>query len=78
MIVFLKYCNVDLLEIIETSIPSLLDVNGKLLPRNTWFKEQKYKYQLNVKTRHILICVLSKEDIAKVHVARMQRRCDRL
>jgi len=48
-------------------ISSLLNVSGKFLPRNTWSEEQKYKYQLNARVRHILIYALSKEEIAKVH-----------
>jgi len=41
---FLEYCNVHLLEKIETGIPSLLNATGNLLPRDTWSADQSYKY----------------------------------
>jgi len=68
MIAFLKCSNDDLLEIIDTNIPSVFDATGNLLPRDIWCAYQKYKYQLNVKVEHTLICVIFEEEIAKVYV----------
>jgi len=34
-VTFMEYCNIDLLEVIETGVFSLLDTYGKFFPRNT-------------------------------------------
>jgi len=39
MTTFLEYYNVDLLEVIQSDIPSLFHAFGKFLPRNTWSDE---------------------------------------
>jgi len=67
MVTFLEYCNVDLLEVIEIRVSSLLDTFGKFLPRITWTNEQKQRYQINAKAKYILICALLLEENEKVH-----------
>jgi len=38
---FLEYSNVDLIEVIEIEVSSLLDTTRKFLPKNTWSNKQK-------------------------------------
>lgn len=59
--------NMDILDIIEKGIPSILDDKGDMLSRSKLNDNQKYVYQLNVKLKHILLCTLFKEEISKVH-----------
>jgi len=78
MTTFLEYYSVDLLEVIENRVSSLLDTSRKFLPRNTWTNEQKQRYKLNAKAKHILTCALSEEEIAKVHALSSAKKYRRL
>jgi len=56
----------NLMIIINEGISSLFNSSGKLLTREFWSEQQKNRYQLNARVRHILIGALSEEELIKV------------
>jgi len=44
IVTFLEFNNIELLEIIEVEIPTLVDATCKLLPRHAWSEDQRYTY----------------------------------
>jgi len=67
MIDFIQYKNMELINIIKYVIPTLIDKLGGLLPFESMTVEEKRICQNNAKVRHIIMCVLSEEEMSKVH-----------
>jgi len=57
-----------LINIIKSGIPNLIDKSGELLPFESMTEEQKRICQNKAKARHRIMCVLSEEEMSKVHV----------
>ena len=45
-----------------------------MIENDTWYEDQRYKYQLNSKASHILIYALSDAEISKVDVNRSAKK----
>jgi len=58
----------ELINIIKKGIPTLIDKLGELLPFESMTVEEKRVYQNNAKAMHIIMCVLFKKEMSKVHV----------
>jgi len=67
MIDFIQYNDMQLINIIKNGIPTLIDKSGELLPFESMIKKENHICQNNAKARNIIMCILSEEEISKVH-----------
>jgi len=67
MIGSIQYNGMELINIIKNDIPTLIDKSGELLPFESMIVEEKHVCQNNDKAMHIIMCVLSEEEMSKVH-----------
>jgi len=67
MIGFIKYNDMELINIIKNCIAILIDKSRELLPFESMTVEEKRVCQNNAKARHIIMCALSEEEMSKVH-----------
>ena len=67
MIDLIQYNGMELINIIKNDIPTLIDKSRELLPVQSMTVEEKHICQNNAKAKHIIICILSEEEMSKVH-----------
>jgi len=68
MIGFIQYNGMKLINIIKNGIPTLIDKSGELLPFESMIVAEKCIFQNNAQVRHLIMCVLSEEEMSKVNV----------